>query len=162
MKCQYCAEEIGENQKSCPICKESLVNLCKFCKEEIATGAIKCKHCGSMQNTEILTASNSNTNASGISDVLVWIVAVTPILSTIMAIMLFGDERENIDGVFALIINIVFCYMDAGNLKKQGFDTSNIMAWLVPVYLYKRAKLLNQNMAYFAVWCVLFSISFFA
>jgi len=59
MKCQYCAEEIGENQKNCPICKESLVSICKFCKEEIATGAIKCKHCGSMQNAKVASINST-------------------------------------------------------------------------------------------------------
>jgi len=60
MKCPYCAEEIAENLKICPICKESFVNLCKFCKEEIAQGAIKCKHCGSMQYEQIKQQNNDH------------------------------------------------------------------------------------------------------
>lgn len=60
IKCPFCAEKIIANQKQCPICKEPFVNLCKFCKEEIAQGAIKCKHCGSMQYEQINPQSNGH------------------------------------------------------------------------------------------------------
>ena len=32
------------------------------------------------------------------------------------------------------------------------------MVWLIPVYLYQRAKVLNQNLAYFIVWIVCFAL----
>jgi len=32
-------------------------------------------------------------------------------------------------------------------------------AWLVPVYLFNRAKVLKQNNAYFIIWVVLFCLS---
>lgn len=69
MKCPHCAEEIAEKLKQCPICRESLVNSCKFCKEEIAQGAIKCKHCGAMQNAVVTpTANTGSSNTSGMGD----------------------------------------------------------------------------------------------
>ncbi|SHN51969.1 DUF2628 domain-containing protein [Desulfovibrio litoralis] len=37
--------------------------ICPFCKEEIADGAIKCKHCASMLNTNANTASASTANS---------------------------------------------------------------------------------------------------
>lgn len=156
MKCPYCAEEIADGSKKCSICKENLTNTCKFCKEEIADGAIKCRHCGSMQNAAILT-----TPGIKVDNTLVWIVAVIPILSIILAIVMFGDKRENIDAFFALVANITLCYVDAASLKKQGYETKNLSAWLIPVYLFKRAKMLNHSLAYFAVWCVLFLLTFF-
>jgi len=69
MKCPHCAEEIAENLKQCPVCNESLVNSCKFCKEEIAQGAIKCKHCGAMQNAVVTPTDNTgSSNTSGMGD----------------------------------------------------------------------------------------------
>jgi len=65
MKCPYCAEEIADGSKKCPVCKENLTNTCKFCKEEIADGAIKCRHCGSMQNPQVnLNSDAQNSDLS--------------------------------------------------------------------------------------------------
>jgi len=47
--------------------------------------------------------------------------------------------------------------MDERKLKAAGHDTKKMGgAWLVPVYLYKRARVLKHNLAYFIVWVVCF------
>jgi hypothetical protein len=59
-----------------------------------------------------------------------------------------------------LVANIVLCVFDEKGLKKAGYTESLGSAWLIPVYLYKRAKYLNHSLAYFIVWCVTFGLSF--
>lgn len=87
------------------------------------------------------------------NDMFAWIMATIPITGIILSAFLgFGI------GTVSLILNIIFGYIDENNLKKQGIDTSAFGKWafLVPYYLYKRAKALNDSMAYFIVWVVLF------
>ena len=59
-----------------------------------------------------------------------------------------------------LIINIALSYWDERSLKKAGVDTTQYgkMAWLVPVYLWKRAKALQQKPVYFWCWVVTFAL----
>ncbi|WP_186350706.1 hypothetical protein [Pseudomonas fragi] len=63
----------------------------------------------------------------------------------------------------SIILNIALSYFDEKRLQKAGHDTSKFkgMVWLVPVYLFQRAKALNQNMAFFAVWIVSFALVLF-
>ena len=62
-----------------------------------------------------------------------------------------------------VILNIALSILDERKLRKAGWDTNKIrgMVWLVPVYLFKRAKLLEQNLAYLIVWLVAFGLVFF-
>lgn len=89
------------------------------------------------------------------NDTFAWLMAFVPLIGTIIGIIIgFGYT--------CLILNIILCYIDEKNLKEQGVDTSEFgeLTFLVPYYLYKRAKALNDSMTYFAVWCVLFAITF--
>jgi hypothetical protein len=60
-----------------------------------------------------------------------------------------------------LALNIGLSYFDENRLERAGYDTSKFkgMTWLVPVYLFKRAKALNQSLGYFIVWLVCFVIT---
>ncbi len=60
-------------------------------------------------------------------------------------------------------LNIIFCAIDNGVLKNAGYNTERfgIWAWLVPVYLYKRAKALKQSLSYFIAWMAFFVVSLF-
>lgn len=94
---------------------------------------------------------NSNNETKKVNNILVWIVAFIPIVGTLFS---FGSF------VF-LAVNIVLTYFDENALKKAGYDTSVLgNAWLIPVYLYKRANMLNHNKLYFIIWCITFLISF--
>lgn len=101
----------------------------------------------------------------------VWVVAFAPIIGLILteiAIGMFNVRANHIDTCFNIIviaINVTFCILDERELKKAGHDTSKFQKWwmfLIPVYLYKRAKRLNQGLAYFIVWIVCFSLMLLA
>lgn len=55
-----------------------------------------------------------------------------------------------------LILNIALGYLDERWLRKSAVDTAAFgwLAWLVPFYLWRRAKALGQKQAYFWVWLV--------
>jgi hypothetical protein len=93
--------------------------------------------------------ATSQVTAASVNNVLVWILAFTPLIGVTFAF-----------GFFAfLVANIILCYVDENNLKKAGYDTSYIgNTWLVPTYLYKRAKYFGHSLGYFIVWCVTFGI----
>ena len=61
-----------------------------------------------------------------------------------------------------IVINTVLATWDEKKLKAAGHDTLGMgAAWIVPVYLYKRARVLRQSNGYFVVWCVTFALFVF-
>lgn len=128
--------------------------FCVNCGTELNENQI-CDRCKSVS---IGTAENNYSDevkslAKGeVCNVLVWINAFIPIIGAFFA---FGF-------VAFFIVNSILAYFDEKNLQKAGYDTSNFgSTWIVPVYLYKRAKYFSHSMAYFAVWCVAFALSCF-
>ena len=113
--------------------------------------------------TELGRLSNEAPPLKGedVNNSFVWVLALAPLFG----IMLEGFVSE-LSGIaitslwwITVAINIVLSYGDAGMLKKAGYDPENKirgLAWLIPVYLWQRAKLLKQNKAYFIVWTLLF------
>ena len=90
------------------------------------------------------------------NDLFAWIMALIPLVGGILGVIIgFGYT--------CLVLNILLGYIDEKSLKNQGVDTSAFGEWtfLVPYYLFKRAKVLNDGMGYFIVWCVLFVITLF-
>jgi hypothetical protein len=128
--------------------------FCFSCGEIIRREAEICPKCGVRQKPAINTVSG---NVIGQADkpannALVWILAWIPLIGTLFE---FGT-------LVFLVINIVLCLIDENQLEKAGYETSSLgSAWLIPVYLYKRAKMLGNSLAYFIVWCVCFGLSFF-
>lgn len=96
------------------------------------------------------TINNAAQNTATVNNTMVWIIALVPVIGALFS---FGF-------LAFLIVNIVLCTVDENNLKKAGYDTSVLgNAWLIPVYLYKRAEMFHHSKAYFIVWCVTFVIS---
>ncbi|MGO3395225.1 MAG: DUF4339 domain-containing protein [Serratia proteamaculans] len=106
-----------------------------------------------------------------ISNTVVWVLALAPLLGFMLeafiAGMVYGNEDSAMEAVFngqffyiTLILNIALSYGDERNLKKAGIDTRGYgkLAWLVPVYLWKRARALSQTPAYVWVWLATFSL----
>jgi GYF domain 2 len=98
---------------------------------------------------------------SAVNNGLVWTVAFVPLAGSILGLML-GLVGWPLAILF-LAVNITLCFIDSGVLGKAGYDTSAFGGWafLIPVYLYRRAKALDQSLAYFATWMVCFFLSLF-
>jgi hypothetical protein len=105
---------------------------------------------------------------------VVWILAFAPIIGLLIKSFLVGataDDPANIDvldvlrsGEFwyvTLILNIGLSMLDLKRLKQAGVDTKSFgkLVCIVPVYLWKRAKSLEQGPAYFWVWLAAFVLT---
>lgn len=132
-----------------------------------------------IENTELLKhlekASPPPLTGDKVNNTVVWFLAFAPIigifLEGIIAGLFYGDSYRaevavsNAEFWYVTVaLNIILCVLDERKLKSAGQDTSKFKGWvwLVPVYLYQRAKKLNQNLAYFIVWIVCFAIMTFA
>ncbi|ANB75028.1 hypothetical protein AYM40_21620 [Paraburkholderia phytofirmans OLGA172] len=110
--------------------------------------------------------------AEKISHVIVWILAFTPLIAAFLqgfiGGIIYGSDTD-LDVImrrtwyFPILMNIGLSYLDEYKLRQAGVDTSDFgkMAWLVPVYLWKRAKTLKQTPVYFWIWVAMFVLSLF-
>ena len=143
---------------------------CRGCGKEIHETANLCPHCGAPQTAN--SQSIADPTNSGITKTTIWILAFAPIIGSILeGIIAYTIHNNEYAASIALnkgyyfwvtiVLNISLCIFDEQNLKKLGVDTNQFgSAFLVPVYLFKRAKALNHNPpAYFIVWIVCFTIS---
>ncbi|MBU9185201.1 DUF4339 domain-containing protein [Burkholderia multivorans] len=111
-----------------------------------------------------------------ISNAIVWILALAPMIGLMLQAMIAGAQAPSEymaeyaaqaavkSGQYwwiTLLLNIGLSLLDERRLKRAGVDTAKFgsMALVVPVYLWKRAKSLNQSPAYFWTWIVLFVIA---
>lgn len=110
--------------------------------------------------------------ASKIPSTVVWFLAVAPALGFLLECFIAGatgmTEDAGLDAVTAgefwyitLILNVALSYFDDWKLKQSGINTDSFgkMAWLVPVYLWKRANYLKIRPVHFWVWIVSFSLT---
>lgn len=96
-----------------------------------------------------------------VDNTIVWILAFAPLIGVMLEGFFSGLTGIAEDSLWfiTLALNIVLCICDEKKLKAAGHDTSRMGgAWIVPVYLFRRAKALNHKYAYFIVWCVLFGL----
>lgn len=109
-----------------------------------------------------------------LNNTVVWFLAFAPLLGfmleSVIAILIYGRRGLGYSlyqllfthpfWYLSVILNIALSYHDEHSLKKAGIDTDGYgaMAWLVPVYLWRRAKALGQTPSYFWVWVILFGI----
>lgn len=101
---------------------------------------------------------------SGVKNELVWILAFAPLLGLVLQGVLSGLTGASLDTFWfaTLLLNILLSTADEKRLVAAGHDTARMgAAWLIPVYLYKRADVLRHQPSYFAVWCVTFLLSFY-
>ncbi|MBM4042978.1 MAG: DUF4339 domain-containing protein [Planctomycetes bacterium] len=108
-----------------------------------------------------------------VNNTWVWVLAFAPVIGTFIEGFVGGfvSSKENLsleeqirmmDKLWwiTVLLNIILGYVDERVLRRAGHNTASMkgFVWLVPVYLYKRAELLHQNLAYFIVWLVMFGL----
>ncbi len=94
----------------------------------------------------------------------IWALAFAPIIGVLFEYIIahiFYSSSIQADTAFhngyffwvTVILNIGLCTQDEKHLKKHGIDTQPIgAAWLVPVYIFKRSKHLQDGPLYFYLW----------
>lgn len=90
-------------------------------------------------------------SVSSVNNIRVWVLAFLPLV---------GMMHDPYAWIVNLALNLAVTYRDSSQLAKAGYNTAALgSAWLIPVYLWKRAIFLKQNNAYFWVWCAIFLLS---
>ena len=102
-------------------------------------------------------------SGDAVNNTIVWILAFAPIIGVNIESFLvsFFQTGSNKFWVITIVLNIVLSLLDERKLNAAGHNTRALSfgsAWLVPVYLFKRAKVLKHNLAYFIVWLVSFAL----
>ncbi|MDR2335466.1 MAG: DUF4339 domain-containing protein [Burkholderiaceae bacterium] len=119
------------------------------------------------------TTSPPPLSGDHINNTLVWILAFAPLIGYLLEWVVAGAihngneyamERAMGDSKYWFItlgLNIVLSFADEKHLRKAGHNTSKFKGWvwLVPVYLYQRARATKQNLAYFSIWIICFVVT---
>ena len=130
-----------------------------------------------LESTELRTHLSTRKSppplmGNAVNNSTVWTLAFAPVISllleTVAAFAVHDSEfmvtHSVASGEFfwlAIIINIALSIRDEKKLREAGHDTSDFkgMTFIVPVYLFKRAKALKQSPSYFWTWIALFVIT---
>lgn len=102
---------------------------------------------------------------AAISNTVVWWLAFAPLIGLFAAEFMAGATNKHPDSFWwvTLLLNIALSIADEKKLKQAGYRTDQMgPSFIVPVYLFKRAKILNQSNSYFIVWLLLFVLTLFA
>ena len=90
-------------------------------------------------------------------NLIIWILALSPlfgIISEVIGFLLIGLPIPILPDVLVFALSIYLGYVDRKKLKALGHDTSKMgPPWLVPIYLFKRARILEHKLTYFIIWC---------
>jgi len=88
-------------------------------------------------------------------NIIVWSLSIAPLLGVAIQALVSNltTIRFNTLWVITIAINVAIAIYDAELLKKQGLynqEMGNPMS--VPVYLFKRSKILDQSPIYLVIW----------
>lgn len=111
-----------------------------------------------------------------INNTIVWVLAFAPLigyfLEWVVAGVIYGENLFAAQVAMAgssywfvtLGLNIALAFFDERRLRNAGHNTNKFKGWvwLVPVYLYQRAKATKQNLAYFIIWIICFILVLFS
>lgn len=132
------------------------------------------------ENTELHTQFTDTAaplpTSNKVSNSIVWTLAFAPLIGNVIEWMIAGAIHQgNIHAIQAamnsspywfvtLALNIALSILDEKRLQSAGHDTKSFKGWtwIVPVYLYQRAKATHQSLAYFIVWIICFVLTLFA
>lgn len=106
-----------------------------------------------------VSAEDASTNR-----LIAWLIACVPLIGSLITLGV-EDLSLSASSFLYCVLNSIFCSIDESRLKKQGFDTSSCSwfwgALLVPVYIYRRARLVGDDNSYFIGWFVMLGLSMF-
>lgn len=145
--------------------------FCRECGNLVHDKAKECLNCGTAQPAAAPQKVRAAAPRPYQSYALVWVLAFAPVLGVLIEMLLanvvhgggYGAERALAGGYYlwvTVLLNVALCLWDARRLKKAGVDTAAFgPAFLVPIYLFKRARVLgHQPPAYFIGWMVCFCL----
>ncbi|MEF2965848.1 DUF4339 domain-containing protein [Paenibacillus sp. M1] len=153
-----------------PVSRHELLDLYKSEKVFLTTKVWKSgmSEWADISQTDLIDLSSEPPplKAEDINNTLVWILAFTPILGTLLEYIISGAIGAASGSLWfiTLVLNTILCVNDKRKLKKAGYNTKAMLFWaifLVPVYLFRRAHLLKQKNVYAIVWCITFVIMTF-
>lgn len=104
-------------------------------------------------------------DASSAEDGIAWLIAAVPLVGA--GVEYLAGARISALGpavVFAgyLAVNTLLCFYDMRRLRSDGHESPDgWTAFIVPVYLWKRAKLLGRNQLITAAWIAAFVAAIF-
>ena len=130
---------------------------CQKCGTENQAGSGFCMKCGT--NLAQIATSGSPSN------VYYWSLSLMPLLIGITGLALStaleSSQALVISLVVAIVANVTLVVADANELKKIGM-TPNVLLGilLIPVYLYRRAKLARAPQVGLIIWSASFALSF--
>ncbi len=153
----------------CPECGTQVSDQAPACVKCAYPIAQKMNNVRGVNNSKDFKEQQTLTvNQINVNNTIVWVLAFAPIIGTFLqgfiVGVLFGDNWEYYFNKFwwvTLALNLLLCYMDEKKLENQGVDTETMgSSFLIPIYLYKRASVLNHSPVYLWVWIFTYIISF--
>ena len=95
---------------------------------------------------------------------VVWILAAAPLIGTLVQAGASGLTHKDPGSLWGIsvLLNLILSAADAEMLKRRGVDPDKAglnIAWLVPLYLHRRAEALGHSQAYLLTWLSTFGIS---
>ena len=135
---------------------------CKECGKEISDTLDVCIHCGCpLKNKKKDTPKIDNKK---VSNKFIWIVSLLPIISVLIYLSVWYLTKSYYLGIIILILimcifSILFIVLDYKKLNKLGLDKNTlginkVYNIIIPKYLFKRFRVLNQNPSYFIAWII--------
>ena len=135
---------------------------CKECGKEISDTLDVCIHCGCpLKNKKKDTPKIDNKK---VSNKLIWLVSLLPIISVLIYLSVWYLTKSYYLGIIILILimcifSILFIVLDYKKLNKLGLDKNTlginkVYNIIIPKYLFKRFRVLNQNPSYFIAWII--------
>ena len=90
-----------------------------------------------------------------VSDSIAWFIVAIPVIGASIELL----TRTQLVWLY-ILLNIGACILDAGRLRAAGHEApTSWWALCVPVYLWKRAAILEKSKIHLLLWTVAFAIS---
>ncbi len=176
---QWYYEDGGERKG--PISESDIIELIKLKKIFHGSSVWKKSYPDwqKVENTELKTYLHEleppPLTGEHVNNTVVWVLAFAPLIGLFLEYFFAGlvnssnqfqaemDMANNKYWFISLALNIGLSLMDEKRLKKAGNNTEKFKGWvwLVPVYLFQRAKNMKHNYAYFGVWVACFVLTLF-